>query len=495
MALIDAWRKARPKNYTDSWHFDEMFKVLDLSYEHRAWVLLEKACRHGGSEVFNIHGPAARLTVAPQETFQLTTSTQNLSDKFSSSALAIVQRSGLPFKFKETGRAQWKIDTAGLGENDATYFASGIDGTRQGRGCSVAIVDDIYKTGFQARQQGIREKYQDTIQNSVINRLTPSGVCHFLGARIHPTDIQGWVLEMEREEQIEPLLHLRLPATNDGGKDAWFRHGDDIEYFPAYSALWEGRYSREKLDNIRSAVSEAWWQSQYQQSPMLAAVPYFNIENAPRYEHPRVIRTWTAWDLAQYANVKGSFSAGAALGQTADGRLMLLHAIRGRWTQEQMEQQIYNQFHEIARMTGVKPHAVIVERAAAGFSILEKLDGILPMEPASPHGTDKEGRAGAVCSIVNRGLCALPKEGTYPWQVWAEEDLRCYPMVKSSDFIDSFVYGLAWSSMPGFFNPPKETTQIGYDAYPSSQREHKASFLLDGDESPELPPGVSDVVW
>lgn len=457
---MDRRKKLQPKNYIENWHIDQLDRCLEISYEKRIWFVLECMVRGAKSENSNVYGPASRLCVCPTETFQLTTATQNLSDKFAGSCLSAIGRCGLPFKFKETGRAQWKIDTAGIGENDSTYFASGIDGTRQGRGASVSIIDDIYKTGFQSKQQATREKYQDTIQNSVINRLTPDGVCHFLGARIHPMDIIGWVLEMEAEGTIPPVLHLRLPATNDSGKDSFFRYGEDIEYFPAYDALWPKRYDRKKLDQIRLAVSEAWWQSQYQQSPNLAGNVYFHIDKAPRYDHPRVVRCWHAWDLAQTATLAGSYSAGCGIGQMADGRLALLWATRGRWRQEQMEEEIVKFHWNLQRLTGLRPEACVIERAAAGFGVGERLQGSLPVEWANPHGTSKEDRAGSVASIVNRGLLLLPPESVYPWQQWAEEDIKSYPMVKSSDFIDSFVYALAWGSMAGFFKA-REDVNVG----------------------------------
>ncbi|MGA8761499.1 MAG: hypothetical protein WB562_01300, partial [Candidatus Sulfotelmatobacter sp.] len=408
MKVIDAYRAIRPPSYTDSWHLNRMAQAAQLSYEKRFWLVVEKAVRHGGSEMLSIYGPAARLAVNPHEKFMVICSGQSLANKFSNAArnALLSPKYPVPYKLTMNQQAQWSIDTGQQGDNDATYFASGVDGARQGRGCSVGICDDIYKSGFVARQQGMREKYHDTIQNSVINRLTPDGVVHFLGARIHPADELGLALEGEREGQLEPLGHLRLPATNDSGTDAWFRFGDDIEHFPAYESLWPDRYPRKKLDAIRLSVSEAWWQSQYQQSPSLAGQTYFNIENVPRYDYPNIVQTWTSWDLAQTATLKGSFSAGCAIGADANAHLYLLEARRGRWTQEEMQEQIVQQYHHIHRMTGVRPHAVICERAAAGFSALERLAGILPMEPANPHGTDKESRAGGVASIVNRGLCS-----------------------------------------------------------------------------------------
>jgi phage terminase large subunit-like protein len=451
--IIDVYRKTRPPSYTDAWHLDEMFKAVNLSYEKRFWLVLEKAVRHGGSEVCNIYGPTGRLAVNPREQFSVICAEQRLAAKFTRASRAVIQHQNYPVPYKlaqPDTQLEWTIDTGQVGNSDATYFASGIDGMRQGRGCTVGIVDDVYKSGFQARSQATREKYHDTVQNSVINRLTPDGILHILGARIHPADEQGTILQMEADGLLPPLGHLRLPATNDSGQDAFFRYGDDIHYFGPYKedALWPLRYSRKKLDAIRKSVSEAWWQSQYQQSPNLAGQPFFNLDTIPRWDsNVPLVSTWSAWDLAMTITTSGSYSAGCVMGLGADGRIYLLKALRFRGLQEEMEKQILLDWELSGRTRSV----VIVEKAAAGYGILERLGRTLPVAGANTRGMSKEDRAASVCSLINGGRVVFPKEGLFPWQVWAEEDVRSYPMVKQSDFIDAMVYALAWPSMPGLF--------------------------------------------
>src|ERR1700722_11754577 len=134
MAEIDVWRSTRPPNYTEEWHFNQMFKAARMSYDRRTWMILEKAVRHGGSEVFNIYAPAGRLAVDPFEKFQVVNSGLSLASKFCNSARNVIRHPNYPVPYKLIApdlQSQWTIDTGQVGDNDATYFASGIDGARQ----------------------------------------------------------------------------------------------------------------------------------------------------------------------------------------------------------------------------------------------------------------------------------------------------------------------------------------------------------------------------
>jgi hypothetical protein len=60
------------------------------------------------------------------------------------------------------------------------------------------------------------------------------------------------------------------------------------------------------------------------------------------------------------------------------------------------------------RLTGMRELTVIVERAAAGFGIIDRYSHLLHIDPIQPIAS-KEARAGEVCYLVNQGYVQLPE--------------------------------------------------------------------------------------
>src|SRR5882762_6076482 len=121
-------------------------------------------------------------------------------------------------------------------------------------------------------------------------------------------------------------------------------------YFPPYKFMTK-RYPRPKLDEIFSTVTPYFWMAQYQQAPTLGDMAFFRTENLPHYDRPNVVRCWIAVDAAQTATRGGSYSAGVALGWCPEmNKLLVLDVMRGKWPQDQLEQEVVAQFHGVTRL-------------------------------------------------------------------------------------------------------------------------------------------------
>jgi hypothetical protein len=180
-------------------------------------------------------------------------------------------------------------------------------------------------------------------------------------------------------------MHLRLPAINFGGQ-AWFRDGGGETLFPAYEALWPARYSPEKLAGIKAAVTPYYWNSQFMCAPSMGDLAYFDVEKMPRYTRTNCETCWIAVDAANTATAHGSYTALVCLGLD-NGFLKVLSVRRGRWRQDQIHIELVDFFQAMGRLTGRNPERVIVEKAAAGYGIIDGLGWRLPIEPLSPRGS------------------------------------------------------------------------------------------------------------
>jgi phage terminase large subunit-like protein len=250
------------------------------------------------------------------------------------------------------------------------------------------------------------------------------------------------------------FLHLHLPATNDDGLSAWYEDGYSGQrtVFPAYSALWPERYSREKLDEIKATVSSYWWHAQYMASPNLGDQTYFDLAKCPRHERlGQVDAWWVACDFANTATKGGSRTAFTALGFDGHaGMLRVLSAKAGRWRQDEMGDQLIAFVADMRRLTGISPMSVVVEQAAGGYGVIDRYRGVLPVEPLIPKGS-KEERAGEVCYLVNRGSVSLPADA--PWLKEFQAEVGGFPLAALADITDSFVHSLKYVVSQHEFKP------------------------------------------
>jgi len=449
MNLIDYFEKHRPRTYITEWHDRQVCFALQRAYQERKNLIIESHPRSGKSEKVNVYAPAWWLETHPEATFGLVTSEDGLAGKFVSGARKLLQ---YPMEIDRT--TEFKIK--GTRSLDLTYTGRGIHSNLSGRGFDAVVFDDVLKSGSDAMSEAIRTRLWTDVCSAAINRLSPTGITIALQARLHSQDIIGKLLETGMK-----FLRLRLPATNDAGDAAYFEDGYTGEktVFPPYRYLTR-RYPRKRLDEIRSVVTEYFWCAQYDQEPSLGALAFFKTDALPRYDYPDVTRCWTAWDLANTATKGGSWSAGVAMGVTPDNKLQVLDVQRGKWTQDEMEQRVQQQYAAVARLTGILPEAVIIERAAAGYGIIDRLGDRLPIIPLIPKGS-KEDRAASVCSLVNRGQVLFPN--TAPWLGALLVELAGFPLSRTRDQVDATVHALSYVARPGEFAPVTQEMMV-YDS-------------------------------
>jgi predicted phage terminase large subunit-like protein len=484
MTLLDHFESQRPKTYLTEWHDRWVCLALQRAYEERKNLIIEMHPRSGKSEKANVYTPAWWLKTHPEDNIGLVCSEDGLASKFVGATRNLLARTGATFEYDRNN--EFKL--SGTRSLDATYMGRGIHSNLSGRGFSAVHFDDVLKSGTDAMSEIVRERLWTDVASAAINRLTPDGIVIAMQARLHQQDVIGKLLDTGLK-----FLRLHLPATNDDARGAWFEDGYTGEKtnFPPYKFMTK-RYPRPKLDEIFSTVTSYYWMSQYQQSPSLGEMSFFKTDNLPRYERTQVSRCWLSVDAAQTATKGGSYSAIVALGYAPElSKLLVLDVLRGRWRQDQLEQELIAAFHGVARQTGIRPEQVIVERAAAGYGLIDRLSDQLPILPLIPKGS-KEDRAAAVCAMVNRGQVAFPKEAA--WLSALIEELSSFPLGKTKDQVDALVHALSYVSRPSEFQPVE--IDLGVATYDAVEEHGRAiapdlDALEDGMESEYMSPATA----
>jgi predicted phage terminase large subunit-like protein len=434
MKLIEFYEQNRPRKYHTGWHHRVTCDMVERCYRERKFGIIEEPPRHGKSEIVNIYAPAWWIQEGhvTDSHFGLVCNGQALADKFSRASRNLCK---LPVSPDHT--SEWRL--ASDKGTDWTYRCTGINGSLAGFGYSEMAFDDLFKNGQEAKSEKVRNNIIDGVVSQAMNRLTPDGILIAMQARLHPSDTIGWLLEQKDMK----FLRLHLPATNDDGRSAWFEDqyaGTKVVY-PAYDALWPEQYNRESLEAIFARITTYYKHAQFMQVPSLGDLSFFDVAVMPRYTLLGTItKLWIAVDCAQTETETGAYTAFVCLAQCCDGgnHLKVLHVKRGRWRPDVIAAELIDYYNAMQRRYGVYPEAVCVEKAAAGYGLLNLQ---MPIVPMTPRG-DKEERAGAVCWLVNRGLVQLPTEA--PWLKDFVDELENFPLTTYKDQVDAFVHALAW---------------------------------------------------
>lgn len=432
MRLNEFVEQKMPRNYQRPlpWHAQRICDVLERGMRERKNVILELPPRHWKSELMSVYRPAWWIGEGyPKNHSAVICNSQMLADKFCQAASRLVT---LPKSIDRN--SEWRL--AADDSTDFGYKSTGINGQLTGFGFDDLVFDDLLKSGMEAKSEVKRNSVLDGVVSVALNRLTPAGVVIAAQARLHPSDPIGW---LTNDTEMK-FLRLHLPAVNDSGRDAWFedQYTGTRVTFPAYDALWPERFSRPVLDEIRGRITSYYWMAQFQQEPSLGDLSYFDVSVMPRYQLLGDLhKVWIAVDCANTDSDTAAYTAFVCLAKCSD-HLKVLNVKRGRWRPDVISASLIDFYNAVQRRYGVYPEAVIVEKAAAGYGLLNLQ---LPIVPMTPRG-DKEERAGAVCWLVNRGLVQLPEEAQ--WLKEFVDELENFPLTTYKDQTDAFVHALAW---------------------------------------------------
>jgi hypothetical protein len=461
--LFDFWEHERDKKYITERVDPVRYSSIQVTLENGQHAIYAEPPRSGKSEAVAVFSVAWWLATHPNFKFGLITHSQALANKFVGAAARLLREMGFAFEYERANEFKLK-GSAGI---DPSYWASGIEGGHTGKGANRLIISDVLRSGTDAMSEKIRESINTNIISTGMNRLEPytaddgsviPGAATFEQARLHEDDPVGWMLKSGL-----PYVQCHFPAINDDGRSAWVKntYTGEMFYAPAYDALTR-RANRDLLNAIKGYSTAYYWNCQYQLVCGLGDLIYYDLTRCKRYEQtPPVDVWWFAGDFANTATLNGSRSALCAMGYTErTGQLSLLGAEAGRWRADDMGDRMIAFLGAIYRQTGLHPEAVLVERAASGYGIIDRYQSTLPIVPIIPTGS-KEDRAGSVCYVVNQGGVCLPAEA--PWLKAWEAEVGGFPLATLNDQTDAFTHCLSYALRPSEFKPVTTQELVTYD--------------------------------
>jgi predicted phage terminase large subunit-like protein len=302
------------------------------------------------------------------------------------------------------------------------YYAVGAGGPITGRGADLLLIDDPIKSREDANSAAIRRSLQSWYQDVAYTRLQPGGAIVLIQTRWHEDDLAGWLL---REHSQEGWKLISLPALAEVS-EGWRREGEP---------LWFEKFPLETLQRIREAIGTAAWASLYQQRPAPEQGAIFRREWWRNYSGPiEPHRTVFSLDCAFKTGQSNDFSVIAIVGEAKDG-YYVRHVSRGRWEFPELKRQA------IALAEIWKPHAVLIEDAASGQSLIQalKAETKLPILPVKPMG-DKVSRAHAVSPLVESGRVFLPTDAA--WLADFLDEMTSFPAAPHDDQVDAITQAL-----------------------------------------------------
>jgi predicted phage terminase large subunit-like protein len=470
MTLLQYWEQKRPKKYQTRPVDKLRCAVIQQCYEN-GWNLIdEEEPRIGKSEQNCVYGPAHNRLTRPNFRDIFICHSQDLVNKFVKANATLAKEDG--FTLSAEKQNSFKID--GSQSLDDTCQGFGIKGAVSGRGANRITLDDVLKSGTEAMSEKVRTGIITDIISTNINRLEPHngvpGAITILNARLHQGDPTGWFLD----ESGLPYVRLHFPATNDDGQRAFIENTYDgtKKLIGPYASLIPG--NRPRLDELQRALTPYFWASQYMQEPALGVDAYFDVSRCPIYKYPHCDCWWLAVDAAQTATSGGSQSAFVALGYSRqDGGLKVLGVSAGRWRQDVMGDQLMSFIEAMRRLTGMRELTCIVERAAAGFGLIDRYSHLIHIDPIQPIAS-KESRAGEVCFLVNRGSVQLPESA--PWLESFKTELTGFPLAPLADKVDALVHALKFVISQNEFKPVESESLTIIDALDMSQGGYSAAF-------------------
>lgn len=287
--------------------------------------------------------------------------------------------------------------------------AVGVGGPMTGFSLEVALLDDLTKDAQEALSPVVQDGIEAWYESVLLTRLQLKSGVIIMGTPWSANDILARVKRKLRDNPKFTLLSF--PALN---------YPDEIGYNPElpHGALVPALHSEEKLREMRKVISDFWWASMFQQTPLAefgAIFPRSHLQYYRRADLPKhFIDVIMSVDAAFKDGDASDYVAIGVWGKTSDNRVWLLGKRReklGFMATAQAITDLKSRFPYIRR--------IFIEDAANGPALRDMLRKHFPQIEGVPPLGSKEARAHAVSWVWSNDCVMLPHPeedpGIVPW--------------------------------------------------------------------------------
>jgi len=303
---------------------------------------------------------------------------------------------------------------------DGYFRNTTIGGAITGESMTWGVIDDYTKGRAESNSPTIRDKVWEWFTSDFSTRFSDDGAFLCICTRWHVDDLIGRLVEMKPNTKV---LKYHAIAEHDEPNR---KQGEPL--FPEHKSV-------AFLNDIKSVMSAAAWNSLYQQNPTIAEGNFFKpdfIETVDTY--PSSLQFVRAWDFAGTAN-GGDYTVGVKIGyDVATKTAYIVDVVRGQYAPEDVERFLLSTAQADGRLVKIlipqdpaqagKYQAKNFVKILSGFSVIaDRVTG------------SKETRASPVAAQVNIGNIKMCRG---VWNKSFIEELRLFPNGVNDDQVDAF---------------------------------------------------------
>lgn len=364
-------------------------------------------------------------------------------------------------------------DYWGLSNMKGKYVAKGAGQGISGFRGNYGMVDDPYKSRADAESPTVRDKVFKWYADDFSTRLLPGSPLGIIMTRWHSDDLCGRITDREERELLEEQQkfdeaiqkEIVEKAQEIDGPKKKFRF--EIINLPAIAEdssdvlgravgepLWPELFDIDALENLKSDMTSASWNSLYQGTPIDVEGGAVSAEWFQRYTKPptrgdektpnEIRRIVVSVDAANTAKERSDFTVILVWIEDMKKNHYLIDVVR-----KQME--FPEMTAEIARVCRrYNADVLLVEAKGNGLAYLQlKRDGGAPcaMIPIEVGTSSKEFRFDEVTPMFEAGQVYLPERSV--WLADYEKEIVSFPLGKHDDQVDATSQYLKWARQKG----------------------------------------------
>lgn len=392
--------------------------------------------RHMKSVIFNIMLPCWKLAINPSEKFIFVTHSQDLITRDSNKCRDLIESEWYQERFpnvKLNKKTESQIITSKGGFRQGFGMAGGITGV----GGNWVVVDDPLKAS-DAKSKATKDTSNYIYDNAIFNRVNDVRTDKriIVMQRLAQDDLTGHILETEL-----PFEHLCLPLIYEGT-----RFNSSIGFVDPRQEgelLWEERFPRKQMLDVRKALGERDFAGQYQQRPGAAEGNIFKKEWFENRESPtNFIARFISLDTAATTKETSAYSVAVVGELLPDYRLFIRHVWRDKVEFPQLQKKV----EELSETWKFNLHSVVIENKSSGISLIQTLEQSFNEDVSEklvafnpPSSLDKDGRCELASLWCENGSVILPPPSeSFEWLFDFEEELFLVPSSKYRDMSDAF---------------------------------------------------------
>jgi len=395
--------------------------LVDVAVGRVRKLLVTMPPRHGKSELCSHWFPVWYLSRFPDDSIIMSGYGQEYASKYGRdvrNTLTEHPEIGVQVSKDSSAMHRWNIE-----KHKGGMYAVGLGGPITGRGGNILILDDPVKGDAEARSLTYRERIWEWWCRTFFTRREPNAGVVLVGTRWHHDDLIGRVLKEEGDEWEK----LDFPALDADGR-----------------ALWEERFPASELVATRKSIGDEAFECLYQQRPTLEGGNLLKREWWGYYTLlPTEIHSVVqSWDTAFKRGETNDYSVCETwASNSAD--YYVVETFRDRVEFPELKRLVVQQYEKATAVTGVTPHAILIEDAASGQSLIQELrrDTNLPIIPVKPD-KDKIARTNAITPLLRAGKVRIPERAA--WVADFVNECSQFPSGAHDDQVDAMTQALIY---------------------------------------------------